>query len=89
MKPTFRTDCAPSIAKAGTYSVEVEVKSLPLAPDIYALDIGSRSGDFYILDYIAGAFQLEIIAGPETPGTIIRRNSGVRLREQMALGVRS
>jgi len=75
----FQDGLRPSIARAGTYSVDIEVESLPLVPDIYALDIGSRSGDFHPLDYIGGSFQLEIIGGPKTPGSIIRRDGAVRL----------
>src|SRR5262249_26625243 len=66
-------------ARPGRYCVEIEIVSLPLAPDIYLLDIGSRSGDFHSLDYIPAVAQLEIVAGPSTPGYIVRRGAGVRL----------
>lgn len=76
-------DCfRPSIAQPGSYEVEVAVDSLPLAPDIYAFDIGCRSGDFHALDYIAGVFQIEVIAGPRTPGSIMRKDAGVRLASE-------
>jgi hypothetical protein len=61
------------------YTVDVEIESLPLAPDVYALDVGCRSGDFHSLAHIPGAIEIEVIAGPNTPGTIIRKNAGVRL----------
>jgi lipopolysaccharide transport system ATP-binding protein len=69
----------PDIVKPGTYSVEVEVESLPLAPDIYSFDIGGRSSDFHSLDYILGCFEIGIIAGPKTPGFIDRKDGCVRL----------
>jgi lipopolysaccharide transport system ATP-binding protein len=75
----FQDGFRPSISNPGTYSVELEVESLPLAPDVYSIDVGSRSGDFHCLDYIGGAFEMEIIAGPRTPGTIVRKDAGVRL----------
>src|SRR4029077_2652329 len=43
----FQQNFRPSIPRPGLYEVEVEIHSLPLAPDIYALDIGCRSGDFH------------------------------------------
>ena len=63
----------------GRYWVEIEVNSLPLGPDIYSLDIGCRSGDFHPVAYIPACVQIEVIAGPETPGAIVRKDSGVRL----------
>jgi hypothetical protein len=59
--------------------VDVEIESLPLAPDVYALDVGCRSGDFHSLTYIPAAIEIEVIAGPNTPATIIRKNAAVRL----------
>jgi lipopolysaccharide transport system ATP-binding protein len=80
---TYETDfppgLRPSITQPGRYSVDVDVHSLPLGPDIYNLDIGCRSGDFHSVVYIPASVQLEVIAGPHTPGTIVRKDSGVRL----------
>jgi hypothetical protein len=75
----FQDGYRPSIDKPGAYAVEVEIESLPLAPDLYELDIGCRSGDTHALDYIAAGFQLEIVSGPSTPGFIVRQDAGVRL----------
>jgi lipopolysaccharide transport system ATP-binding protein len=73
----------PSIIKPGTYSVDVVVDSLPLAPDIYSFEIGSRSGDRHMLDYVGEGFELEIVAGPRTPGFIDVQGYGcVRLKSQ-------
>jgi lipopolysaccharide transport system ATP-binding protein len=68
----------PSLSCAGTHSVVLEVDSLTLAPDIYNLDIVCRSGDSRDLDIIPGAVQLEIVAGPSTPGYLFRSSGGVR-----------
>jgi lipopolysaccharide transport system ATP-binding protein len=69
----------PSLIRPGTYTVDFEVDSLPLAPDHYYLDIGCRSGDHYALDYIAAGAELEIVPGATTPGYITKRNAAVRL----------
>ena len=76
----FQDGFRPSIARPERYQVEVSIDSLPLAPGIFALDIGSRSGDLHTLDYLPSAAQVEIVPGPTTPGTIVRQNAGVRLR---------
>jgi lipopolysaccharide transport system ATP-binding protein len=80
---TYDTDLQsqfrPTLSKPGAYSVEVEADSLPLAPDIYCLDIGCRSGDFHALDYIPALTRLEVVIGPKTPGFIARKDCAVRL----------
>jgi lipopolysaccharide transport system ATP-binding protein len=80
---TYETDfedgSRPNLPQPGTYIVDVEVESLPLAPDTYTLDIGCRSGDSHALDYIPAGVQLEVISGPTTRGHIARANAGVRL----------
>ena len=80
---TYETDfpdgLRQSIARPGRYSVDVDVHSLPLGPDIYNLDIGCRSGDFHSVVYIPACVQVEVVAGPHTPGTLVRKDSGVRL----------
>jgi lipopolysaccharide transport system ATP-binding protein len=75
----FQDGFRPCFPKTGRYWVDVEIDSLPLAPDMYSLDVGCRSGDFHGLDYVPASAQLEIISGPTTPGTIIRKDAGVRL----------
>jgi homopolymeric O-antigen transport system ATP-binding protein len=75
----FQEGFRPDLTNPGTYFVEVRIESLPLAPDIYNLDVGCRSGDFHGLDHLPGCSQLEIIAGPTTPTTIVRKGAGVRL----------
>jgi lipopolysaccharide transport system ATP-binding protein len=80
---TYETDfeggVRPDFQTVGQYSAEVLVDSLPLPPDLYSVDVGCRSGDFYGLDYLPGCSQTEVTAGNNTPGTIIRRAAGVRL----------
>jgi lipopolysaccharide transport system ATP-binding protein len=75
----FLDGSRPSLTQPGSYSVDLEAASLPTGPDLYYLDIGARSGDFHGLDYIPAAAQIEVVAGPKTPGAIVRKDSGVRL----------
>jgi lipopolysaccharide transport system ATP-binding protein len=74
----------PNFPEAGVYAVDFTIDALPLQLETYRIDIGCRSGDSYLLDYIPSAFQLEVIAGPRTPGFILQRLSGVRLESRSA-----
>jgi lipopolysaccharide transport system ATP-binding protein len=80
---TYDTDLQsqsrPTLSKPGAYSVEVEADSLPLAPDIYCLDIGCRSGDTHMLDAILALTRVEVVIGPQTPGFIVQKDCAVRL----------
>jgi lipopolysaccharide transport system ATP-binding protein len=78
----FQDGFRPSLNNPGSYSVEVEIEELPLAPAIYALDVGCRSGDNYGLDYVPSAAQIEVIPGPKTPGYIVRQDGGTRLHSR-------
>jgi homopolymeric O-antigen transport system ATP-binding protein len=78
----FEGGLRPDLAKPGEYSVDLSIGSLPLAPDLYNVDVGSRSGDFHNLDYIPACCQLEVISGPTTPGYIVVRGAGVRLSSE-------
>jgi lipopolysaccharide transport system ATP-binding protein len=75
----FQCNRGPTLNEPGTYFVDIEIDALPLAPDIYSLDIGSRSGDFHSLDYIAATAWLDIVPGPDTPPNVFRNDAGVRL----------
>jgi Wzt C-terminal domain len=75
----FQDGHRPSFNEPGIHSVDIEIDALPLAPDIYSLDVGSRSGDFHSLDYIPARVWLEVVPGPRTPTSIIRKDGGVRL----------
>jgi hypothetical protein len=79
----FRDGRRPSLDEAGGNFAEIQIDALPLAPDIYALDIGARSGDGG-LDYIPARVLLDVVPGPGTPGNIIRNFSGVRLGSKWA-----
>lgn len=66
--------------KAGiTSSLECTVPELHLAPGLYTIDIGARSGDSFTVDYLSAVDQLEVTMGPGTPGHIARQGAGVRL----------
>ena len=75
----FQNEVRPNLSRSGSYSVEIEIKSLPIGPDIYSLDIGSRSRENHALDYIPGVAQIEIIASGKTPGYVIGHGATVRL----------
>ena len=78
----FQDGLRPSINRPGMHSVDVTIDSLPLPPDVYDLDLGSKSGDSHQLDYLPSAVSLEIIPGLNTPEYIARRNAGVRLTSE-------
>ena len=78
----FQEGFRASISRPGWHSIDFEIDSLPLAPDIYGLDIGCRSSDFHLLDYLPAVAEFEVVAGPKTPGAIIRKNGGVHLESK-------
>ena len=56
------------------------VLSLPLQPATYLIDLGVRSGDTSLLDYLGSAFAVEILPGDKTPTFLIQNpNQGVRI----------
>ena len=69
----------PNLTEARRYTVDVGIPALPLAPDIYGLDVGCRSGNTHCLDYLPACAQVEVIPGPTTPGHIISKGAGARL----------
>jgi lipopolysaccharide transport system ATP-binding protein len=75
----FQDGFRPDLSTPGKYAVDVTIDALPTAPDIYSLDVGCRSGDFHALDYLPACSQVEVIAGANTPGTIVREGAGIRL----------
>jgi lipopolysaccharide transport system ATP-binding protein len=79
----------PNLARSGIYTVDVVIDALPLQPDTYVLDIGCRSGDSYLVDYIPAALQLEVLAGPRTPGFISHHYPIVRLPSRWTWNLRS
>jgi hypothetical protein len=78
----FQDGFRPDLSCPGKHSVEITIDSLPLAPDTYSLDVGCRSGDAHALDYLAACSRVEVIAGPMTPGYIVRKGAGARLPSQ-------
>jgi lipopolysaccharide transport system ATP-binding protein len=78
----FQDGYRPELSAPGNYSVEVLIAALPLAPDIYGLDIGCHSGTSHALDYIAACSRIEVIKGPDSTGFIVRKGAGVRLASE-------
>ncbi len=76
----FQDGFRPDLLESGEhFKVEVAIPSLPIAPDLYSVDVGCRSGDVHCLDYVPGCVQVEVIPGDTTPGNIVSRGAGVRL----------
>jgi lipopolysaccharide transport system ATP-binding protein len=80
---TYETDFQdghrPSLKAGSKHTARCTIPELPLAPGMYSVDFGSRSGDSFTLDYLPGVMQLEIAMGKTTPGHIDRQGAGVRL----------
>jgi homopolymeric O-antigen transport system ATP-binding protein len=69
-----------SLPPGGTHTVEVASPALPVAPGMYALDVGIRSGDRFALDYLPGVSRVEVVAGSSTPSFMMQHpGSGVRI----------
>jgi lipopolysaccharide transport system ATP-binding protein len=71
-----------SFSRPGHHSVDVKIDALPLAPNIYALDIGARCGDLHGLDYCPARALLDVVPGSATPASIFRKEPGVRLESR-------
>ena len=80
---TFETDFPkgrrPSPQRDTQGRVDFHFPEMILAPGIYSLDIGVRSGDSFGLDYLPGCCQMEVAIGPRTPGYIAVQDAGVRV----------
>lgn len=70
----------PAFLEEALCFVDLSVKENSLAPGIYSLDIGARSGDNYLLDFLPSFIQIEIAIGKKTPAIIAHHaGSGVRM----------
>jgi lipopolysaccharide transport system ATP-binding protein len=78
----FQDGFRPDLSTPNKYSVDVAIDSLPLAPDIYETEIGCRSGDFHVLDYVPACSLVEVAPGPNTPAQIIVKGAGAWLRSE-------
>ncbi len=67
-----------NLLRRGSYSADIEIDSLPLAPDNYYLYLTCRSGGPYALDWVPQPIRLEVIGGPTTPGFLAKESGGVR-----------
>jgi homopolymeric O-antigen transport system ATP-binding protein len=75
----FQDDFHAGISGNGDCSVEFSIESLPLAPDVYALDVFCRSRDIHSSDYVRAAAQVEVMVGPRSPPCVVQQTSGVHL----------
>ena len=71
--------CRPSLNKPGNHFVDVNIDTLPLAPNVYSLDIGVQSSDPPALHYIGDRVWLDVVPGPNTAARIIQSTACVRL----------
>jgi lipopolysaccharide transport system ATP-binding protein len=80
---TYDSDCRGvryDVRSPGRYCVDLTIPFLPIAPGLYSLDLGARSGEGHTVDYLPGVIQLEIVPGEATPTcTMQHAGSGVRL----------
>jgi len=80
---TYDTDLANltrhQVKKGDDLFFEIAIPNLPVAPGIYNLDLGVRSGDIRQLDFLPSAAQVEVIPGDATPDLIVRGGAGIRL----------
>ncbi len=80
---TYETDFPsgdrPDLLAGRTYRVDIEIPECCLAPGLYLVDVGARSGDTHCVDFLSAVEQVEIAMGPTTPGYIARQGAGVRL----------
>ena len=83
----FQQKFRPTLSQPGAYSCEIEVV-LPLAPDVYDMDIGCRSSDVHSLDYIPASTRLEIIAGLVNPRIYRTKGCGSASRQQVDVAKR-
>jgi hypothetical protein len=57
-------------------TVSFSIPAVPLEPDDYTLDIGSRSGDNFGLDYLSQFGNFLVLPSSATPSVIAMRESG-------------
>jgi lipopolysaccharide transport system ATP-binding protein len=58
-------------------SVEGTIAQLQLQPGRYGLDVGARSGNISLLDYVGACAQIEVLPGPRTPALSMRKGRGL------------
>jgi len=68
-----------TFGRAATGEVQLSLRDLPLTPGRYLVDVGSRSGDAFALDYVPGLCQVEVIPGAVTPSYLVGAVAGLRL----------
>jgi lipopolysaccharide transport system ATP-binding protein len=65
-----------TVAKGARGHATLSIDALHLAPATYLLDIGIRSGDTFMLDYLPGVMSITVLPGKLTPAVIAMRSSG-------------
>jgi lipopolysaccharide transport system ATP-binding protein len=80
---TFDTDSDRNFKGAspgdGVQAFELTVDSMALNPGLYMVDLETRSGNDYGLDYLRGAASMEVVSSENTPVHFFGKESSVRL----------
>ena len=57
--------------------VEATISELQLQPGLYGVDVGARSGNNSLVDYVGGCAQIEVLPGPTTSAVSMRKGRGL------------
>jgi lipopolysaccharide transport system ATP-binding protein len=68
-----------NLSKHFVGTVIATIDQLHLQPGNYTVDVGGRSGNNSMLDYVCSCAQIEVLPGPRTPSLIIREPGGLRI----------
>jgi lipopolysaccharide transport system ATP-binding protein len=70
------------LPKNFTGSVEGTIPELQLQPGRYGLDVGARSGNNTLLDFVGACAQIEVLPGPTTSAISMRKGLGLGIPAQ-------
>ena len=65
-----------TISKGARGRATLFLDTVHLAPAVYLLDIGIRSGHDFLLDFLPGVMMVAVLPSDRTPGVIAMRQSG-------------
>jgi lipopolysaccharide transport system ATP-binding protein len=77
-----RAEARRDLTRPGRYAVDLIIASLDLGPSAYGINVSCRSGDSHTLDSVAGAGQVEVVPGPNSPAILGSNASGVQFEGQ-------
>jgi lipopolysaccharide transport system ATP-binding protein len=68
--------------KKGFHKVNFNIPTICTSPGIYSIEIGARSSDSFMLDYVSDCCQVEVFIGKNSPNYISSHGIGIRLPSQ-------